>query len=375
MRLEKMNGESTARIGFVIEGMSGSGSGVWTRFQSLVQGLANAGVFVHVLAGKSLQQELSGLPLASLTILPIQAKARRFFVKRRQLKKFVDRMKIDIVHIESPPFPRTDETITIGSIHDLRFLHEPWKHIRTAEGVYQKLFLKHQAKNLSSIATLGPWAASEVTLKLHIPISRVLQIPPIVTPQSMLSVLTDETLIGQFVLVLGHLEKRKNVSTIIRAAASNVWPKHIGILIAGGDAGEEATLRILAKEARCRVQFLGKINESTKWQLLRSADLVLVPSLFEGFGIVAVEAPLAGTPAIVSDQGALVDLAGDPRAIVPALDHLAWAQRVALLCSDIVARQQILEAQVDSAIRFQPETVIPELLQIYDQLLSSRDRA
>jgi glycosyltransferase involved in cell wall biosynthesis len=290
--------------------------------------------------------------------------------QHHHVKQFVKQERIDIVHIEAPPFPRVTSAISICSVHDLRFFYEPLWRIRSSKGIYQRLLLKRQLKKATGVATLGPWAAAEVSARLGVPMSRVLQIPPIVIPRSDLGEGAPEVMAGEFIFVLGHLERRKNVSTVIRAAASPHWPKHVGIVIAGADAGEATALRALAGDAKCRVQFLGKIDEATKWGLLGQAELVLVPSLLEGFGIVAVEAPLAGTPAIVSDQAALLDLAGDSRAVVPALDSNAWAERVAWLISDKLTRQQLLEAQLDSAQRFIPTTIMPKLLEIYEQLLT-----
>jgi len=358
------------RVGFVLTGMAGPGSGTWSRFDLLARGLAAEGISVSVLAETHLQEELRELPLSSLRLLPEQGIVRRMLFQHHHVKQFVKQERIAVVHVEVPPFPRVKGAISICSVHDLRFFYERLWRIRSSKGVYQRLLMKRQLKNASGVATLGPWASAEVAARLGVPTSKVLQIPPIVIPRSDLGEGASEVMAGEFVLVLGHLERRKNVSTVIRAAALPHWPKHVGIVIAGADAGEAAALRALAEDAQCRVQFLGKIDEATKWSLLDQAELVLVPSLLEGFGIVAVEAPLAGTPVIVSDQAALLDLAGDSRAVVPALDSNAWADRVAWLISDKPVRQQLLEAQLDSAQQFSPKKVIPDLLDMYERLLA-----
>ena len=358
------------RVGFVLEGMAGPGSGTWTRFASLALGLANVGVFVHVLASRNLQRAFSGLRVDSVQWLPAQSRARRFVGRRARVEQFAADTGVHVIHIEDPPFPRIAGVPTIGSIHDLRFFHEPLMNLRSTEGLYQRLILGRQAENLTGIATLGPWAASEVTVRLGVPRSRVYVIPPIIVSEEHRGPRELLKLDNRFVLVLGHLERRKNVATVIRAAASPIWPKDHDLVIAGKDAGEEPNLRALAAKARCRVHFLGGVDDRTRWQLLEEAQLVLVPSLLEGFGIVAVESPLAGTPVLVADRSALPDLAGDPQAIVPALDPTAWAIRIAGLVDNHDSRQQLLAIQQVAARRFQPESVIPAVLAMHENVIS-----
>jgi glycosyltransferase involved in cell wall biosynthesis len=286
------------------------------------------------------------------------------------VEQFASDTGVGVIHVEDPPFPGIDGVPTIGSIHDLRFFHEPLMKIRSTEGLYQRLILGRQAGNMTGIATLGPWAASDVISRLGVPPANVYVIPPIIVSEGTHGPSERPVVENRFVLVLGHLERRKNVATVIRAAASLIWPRDLDLVIAGRDSGEERELRALAREARCRVHFLGGVDDRTRWQLLEEAQVVLVPSLLEGFGIVAVEAPLAGSPVLVADRSALPDLAGDPQAVVPALDPSAWASRVVGLVEDEERRQDLLATQQASARRFQPNSVIPTVLAMHENVIS-----
>jgi len=360
-------------VGFVLEGMTGPGSGTWSRFESLARGLAESGLSIHVLTSPILQPALLELPISSVRLTPVHSKVRRFLNRRSIIEDFIRETSVEVIHIEAPPFPEALSAKSIASVHDLRYFNDSILKIRSAEGVYQRVALRRQVRNMSGLATLGPWAANEVVTRLGVDPAQVFVIPPIVEAPRNLKPGRNLSE-ARFVLVLGHLEQRKNVATVLRAASSPSWPEGIELVIAGIDSGEGANLNALATKSRCRVQFLGGVNESTKWQLLTDAEIVLLPSLMEGFGIVGVEAPLAGTPALVSDRTALPEISGDADAIVPALDHEAWAERIALVMSDRECRDRILSRQISSAQRFTSSAVIPQVSSVYQQLINGHQR-
>ena len=90
-----------------------------------------------------------------------------------------------------------------------------------------------------------------------------------------------------------------------------------------------------------RVVFAGKVPRAELELLLRSTTALLVPSLFEGFGLPAVEALACGTPVIASRAGALAEVVTRAGAgtLVPPADPVALAAAIAALLSDWEAQQ------------------------------------
>lgn len=369
---DRLAARTPFRVGFVIEGMTGPGSGVWSRFASLVDGLAGAGVEVHALGSRHQQEQLASMPMVVTHGLPDQGRARRFVSRRALVESFIRDAGLDVVHIENPPFASFTGAPGIASVHDLRGLDGSRLTGLTFESAYQRTLLKRQVRRMDAVAVLSDWAANEVIARLGVGQDRVHLIPPIITVPAIPASRGDSepTPVRDrpFALILGHLEPRKNVDTVIRAAATFSWPRDVDLVIAGRDAGEGDRLRQLASGARCRVHFTGTVNENEKWLLLSQASVVLLPSLIEGFGIVGVEAPLMGTPALMSDRTALPDICGSAEAIVPALDADAWAEHVAALVVDPGIRGRVLAAQVASADRFRPSAVIPRVEEMYRSL-------
>jgi glycogen(starch) synthase len=144
----------------------------------------------------------------------------------------------------------------------------------------------------------------------------------------------------------GRLEWEKGVHTLIDALPK--IRRHVGsfhVVIAGrGSTDENLRAQVAAKRMKSRVSFVGWLPERELQDLVGAADLVVVPSIYEPFGMVALEAAALGAPLIVSGAGGLAELvthgvsgrvfsAGDPDAlagaIIGALEDPATTTRMA----------------------------------------------
>src|SRR5437773_387794 len=105
------------------------------------------------------------------------------------------------------------------------------------------------------------------------------------------------------VLFLGKLTRRKRVDVLMRAFAELQRPD-ARLVIAGNDMGAGAGLRSLASALgiEARTTFTGLLRGEQRLEALADADVVVYPSEDEIFGLVPMEALLAGTPVIVSDD-------------------------------------------------------------------------
>ncbi len=116
------------------------------------------------------------------------------------------------------------------------------------------------------------------------------------------------------VLVMSRLEPEKDVAFAIRTFAENAPVTSCLIIV--GDGNERPSLESLVKTLPCRerIFFEGWQDPSAYYKI---ADLVLVTSRYEGYGLVIIEALAAGTPVISSDVG----IAREAGAIVTSFDE------------------------------------------------------
>jgi glycosyltransferase involved in cell wall biosynthesis len=128
-----------------------------------------------------------------------------------------------------------------------------------------------------------------------------------------------------WVLAAGSLEPRKGLDVLI-AAASTGRPWRVALAGHAAFRGEEIAAAARASGA-CSV--LGPVTEDELLTLFRAADLLAVPSLYEGFGLTPLEAMACGTPAVIAgDSGGLEETSGPAAIVVPERTAAAWADAI-----------------------------------------------
>ena len=143
-----------------------------------------------------------------------------------------------------------------------------------------------------------------------------------------------------YCLYVGNLEPRKNVDALIDAWAA-LAPRHRDVkLVVAGKFNYQAEGTVARGRARLgdRFVYLGSVSEPDKWGALANARALILPSLYEGYGIPIIEAYVAGTLALFSRTTSMTELAMDERqmfdprtvaSMVETIDHAlddpAWA--------------------------------------------------
>jgi glycosyltransferase involved in cell wall biosynthesis len=137
----------------------------------------------------------------------------------------------------------------------------------------------------------------------------------------------------QIVLGLGRLATQKGFGTLIQAAAR--WQRRpvVPLVVIAGDGPLDAELRRQAGTAGVAIRFLGPRRDVPA--LLGAADVVVVPSAWEGQPLVVQEALRAGRPLVATRVGGIADLTGDHGAVlVPPGDPVALASAVTRILDD-----------------------------------------
>ena len=107
---------------------------------------------------------------------------------------------------------------------------------------------------------------------------------------------------------------------------------------------DERVLRSLEPAVRDRVVHVGQVDDGTKWWLLQNADLVLYPSVVEGFGLVPFEAAAVGTPSLSHAGSAIVEVLGDGAATVRSWNPVEWSIAAERVLSSASAAADVVEA-------------------------------
>ena len=153
---------------------------------------------------------------------------------------------------------------------------------------------------------------------------------------------------GPLVAYCGRLVYEKGVQDLL-AAVPRLRRRHPGLrVVVAGTGPAEAELRERARALRLgrAVAFAGFVADADLAALVAAADCAVVPSRYEPFGMVALEAGAAGTPVVAADVGGLAEVVADGRLGVrfPAGDPAALADAVSRLLADPELGRRLVRA-------------------------------
>jgi glycosyltransferase involved in cell wall biosynthesis len=268
---------------------------------------------------------------------PMAARPLRALWRRRDLGR-IERWTgpVDVVHGPNYVVPPA-RAAQVMTIHDLTFLHHP--ELCTADVLQYPDLVARALRRGAWVHTVSDFVRDEVIALLHADPDRVVTVPLGVDPPAAADPGRGRLLAGfeRYVLALGTVEPRKDLPTLVAAfdglAAAD---PEVGLVIAGPDGWGTAELdAALAGAAHAgRVRRLGFVPEQDRADLLAGAAVVAIPSLYEGFGLVAAEAMGAGIPVVASAAGSHPEVIGDAGLLVPPGDHDALAEALGRVVGD-----------------------------------------
>ena len=171
------------------------------------------------------------------------------------------------------------------------------------------------------------------------------------------------------VLAVGRLHPQKGFDVLVRAAT---WwpPERRVVVVIAGDGPQRAALSLLIEELRVDVRLLGDRPDIA--DLLQVADVVAMPSRWEGWPLTAGEVLAAGRPFVATAVGGLPELVGDAAVLVPPGDVIALADAVRSFLDDAdVAREYGIRAIKRAAELPTDGDVTAQLLACYRDLTST----
>ena len=226
----------------------------------------------------------------------------------------------DVIHSQSPLLIPARHGAHVVTIHDLDFLHHPERGAAEIRRDYPELARSHAAR-ADAVVVSSQYAASQVTRELGLDPARVHLCPP-GPPAWTLDVHARrqqaapgvDAPLGQHILFVGTLSTRKNVGTLLEAYARlrDLEPAAPPLVLAG-----QRTAQSTDWEAQCQraplaghVTMTGYVDTAQRMALYEQARMLVLPSLEEGFGLPVLEAMACGVPVVVSNRGALPEVAG-----------------------------------------------------------------
>ncbi len=178
-----------------------------------------------------------------------------------------------------------------------------------------------------------------------------------------------------FLLFVGTLEPRKNVPALLRATArirEERGPRTPSLVLAGGKGWlyQEALGLIGQLDLSDKVVLFGPATPDELLWLYHRAEMLVLPSFYEGFGLPVVEAMACGTPVVASRTSSLPEVAGDAALLVDPLDIDGLAEAICRVLDDHALRGSMRRAGLDQAARFDWASTARATLEVYQEAAS-----
>jgi glycosyltransferase involved in cell wall biosynthesis len=272
------------------------------------------------------------------------------------------RVRADAVHVPNCFLPLRRPCPGIVTVHDLAFEEHP-EDFATRTGWKYRTFAPRAARSAERVICVSRFTAGDVVRRYGVDEGKVRVIPP----APALPLTGAEPPPGPYLLAVGDLRRKKNLVRLVEAFRTlhgEGLPHRL--VLAGIDAGEGP--RIAAAAGGAPVEITGWVADERLDALMRGADCLVHPSVYEGFGLVLVEAMSRGVPVAAARATVLPETGGDACAYFDPHDPADIARTLRELLGDPAERDRLAERGRARAAGFSWERAASETAAVYEEL-------
>ncbi len=259
------------------------------------------------------------------------------------------------------------------TIHDLASLEHPeWFDRRFA--TWYRSIIPLLARRVRCIITVSEFSKRRLVELTHIPESRVFAIPNGVDgrfrPRSANEIRQVRKKTGvassTYLLSVSSLEPRKNLKRLLEAwrLSAARLPKDAWLVIAGTEGKDNIFRATSLEPIPSRVMFAGFVSDDDLPALYSGAVALVYPSIYEGFGLPALEAMAAGTVPIVAKSTSLPEVVGDAGLLIDPLCVEDLAESIIRIVEDCELRIKLSRRGVARAREFTWERAADSTLRV-----------
>jgi glycosyltransferase involved in cell wall biosynthesis len=247
----------------------------------------------------------------------------RLYSLREQIDVARAARDFDVLHVPHYNAPVRRRKTLLVTIHDLTHLLDQTMGRTLRSRVYAKPMLRHIAQRADRIFTVSQYSKDRIVEHLGADASKITitcnAVPPHIYPEprdeSRALINQAFAFSGNYLLFVGNLKPHKNVAGLLKAFAIVRQRGKIDhkLLIIGDDShGRTALAREVADlKLTGDVIFAGRASDDEVRRAYSGADLTIMPSFEEGFGLPVIESMACGTPVACSNAASLPEGGGE----------------------------------------------------------------
>ena len=283
----------------------------------------------------------------------------------------------DIFHCTYPLPLRVKSACNIYTIHDLVPLRLPFTTLDNKRQMFN--LLKKIAAEADHIVTVSENSKRDIVELLGIEESRVTNTYQSVEfPEECIerhdNAIADQLGrsfglgLREYLLFYGALEPKKNILRLIEAYQSSGVDVPLVIVVSGGWHNRAETRLLTKFRENSHIRRLDYVSFTTLGVLIRGAQAVVFPSLYEGFGLPVLEAMVLGTPVVASRESSVPEVAGEAALLVDPYDTDQIARAITTIVSDADLRTELARRGPLQAAKFSVERYRERVAEVYAAL-------
>jgi glycosyltransferase involved in cell wall biosynthesis len=286
----------------------------------------------------------------------------------------------DLLHVPHFNIPVFFGGRLVVTIHDLTYFHAPDASASRFAKPYVTWLIGAARQNAHAILTVSEYTKRD--LLEHFPgihADRVFVTHEAAGPEfgkitdagALDRIAAKYSLRRPFVLFVGSLKRHKNVPALIEAVGRLRRAKGIPheLVLAGKRGSADGQLAALIDRSPF-VRYLGEAEGRDLPGLYNLAEVFVLPSLREGFGLPVLEAMACGTPVIASNRTSLPEVAGDAGLLFDPEDIDALEQVLYNVLNNKELRKKMTEKGFDQSGKFSWQETARKTLDVYRKVLS-----
>jgi glycosyltransferase involved in cell wall biosynthesis len=324
-------------------------------------------------------------PLAGLECLPVHTvalgyKPWRMLVWLGQL----GRVGFDRLFPNAELFHATEHLLlplrsvpAVLTVHDLIFRHLP-EHHKPLNRWYLNLTMPLYCRRATHIIAVSEHTRRDLISTYDLVPAKITVIHEAAdarfrpqSAQAMATVRARYGLPGRYLFFVGTIEPRKNLTHLLTAFEA-VYADGLtdGLVIVGrkGWLYSDFFARLEGSPARDAVHFPGYVPDGDLPPICAGAQALVLPSLYEGFGLPVLEAMACGTPVVASNASSIPEVGGDAVLYFDPTDVEAMTETVRRLLRDPGLQGEVRARGLAQAARFSWKRAASETAAVYDAI-------
>ena len=273
--------------------------------------------------------------------------------------------RVHLLHMPAFPAPLAWRGRIVLTVHDAT----PWLYpetVSTGMRLYYRPLFPPALRRASVVLTPSEAVRADLAATGLLPRERIRVVPEGV---SQCFVGNDRTAPAgaPYVLFVGTIEPRKNLENLLAAFRLVARDRDDLELVLAGRLGWGASPVLL--DLGARVRRVGPVPDTELVRLYAGASCLVLPSVYEGFGLPLLEAMASGTPAVASDIPALREVGGDTVRYADPHDPAALARAIGECLGDAEATRALVAKARRRAQAYRWDRCADATLAIYDEVL------